>query len=162
MNRFAFASLPLLAALSIVPAAACAQESPQESLQDSGGPLAAVDALFAAMAVHDVAAARRALLPGANLVVVLADGRVRVMDDAGFLEALGKDEAPWQERIWDAKVTVVGGLAQVWAPYDFHRDGTFSHCGVESFALVRDAGAWRIANASYTMQREGCTPPAMP
>jgi len=158
MNRFAFASLSLLAALSIAPAAARAQEPPQ----DSSGALAAVDALFTAMAAHDVAAARQALLPGANLVVVLADGRVRVMDDAGFLEALGKDKAPWQERIWDAKVTVVGGLAQVWAPYDFHRDGTFSHCGVESFALVRDAGAWRIANVSYTMQQEGCTPPPTP
>jgi hypothetical protein len=161
MNRIGFASLPLLAVLLILPAAAVhAQAAPP---QESSEALAVVDALFAAMAVHDVAAARQALLPGANLVVVLADGRVRVMDDAGFLEALGKDKAPWQERIWDARVTVQDGLAQVWAPYDFHHDGKFSHCGVESFALVRDAaGAWRIANVSYTMRHEGCTAPAIP
>lgn len=161
MNRIAFASLPLLAAVSIVPVVAVrAQDAPPG---DSGKALAVVDALFAAMAVHDVDAARQTLLPGANLVVVLADGRVRVMDDAGFLEALGKDKAPWQERIWDARVTTQDGLAQVWGPYDFHHDGKFSHCGVESFALVRDAaGAWRIANVSYTMRHEGCTAPATP
>ena len=46
----------------------------------------------------------------------------------------------------------------VWAPYDFHVNGAFSHCGVDVFSLVRTAEGWRIAAVAYTVEREGCAP----
>lgn len=120
--------------------------------------LGAVDALFAAMAAHDVDASRRLILPGANFVVVLPDGTARIEPDTGYLDTLGKHKEAFRERIWDARVTVHGNLAQVWAPYDFHLDGKLSHCGIDSFSLVRGADGWRIAGISYTMQKTGCAP----
>jgi hypothetical protein len=45
-----------------------------------------------------------------------------------------------------------------WAPYDFHLDGKLSHCGIDSFGLVRGADGWRIAGISYTVQKTGCAP----
>jgi hypothetical protein len=120
--------------------------------------LGAVDALFAAMAKHDVAASRKLLLPGASFVVVLPDGRVKIEPDSGYLETLGKHKEAFRERIWDAQVIVHGNLAQVWAPYDFHLDGKLSHCGIDSFSLVRNADGWRIAGVSYTVQKTGCAP----
>jgi len=120
--------------------------------------LGAVDALFAAMAKHDVDASRQLILPGASFVVVLPDGTVKIEPDTGYLETLGKHKEAFRERIWDAQVTVQGNLAQVWAPYDFHLDGKLSHCGIDSFSLVRGAVGWRIAGISYTVQKTGCVP----
>ncbi len=120
--------------------------------------LGAVDALFAAMAKHDVNASRRLILPGATFVVVLPDGTVKIEPDTGYLETLGKHKEAFRERIWDAQVTVQGNLAQVWAPYDFHLDGKLSHCGIDSFSLVRGTDGWRVAGVSYTVQKVGCAP----
>ena len=120
--------------------------------------LGAVDALFAAMAKHDVDASRRLILPGASFVVVLPDGTVKIESDTGYLDKLGKHKEAFRERIWDARVTVQGNLAQVWAPYDFHLDGKLSHCGIDSFSLARNADGWRVAGVSYTVQKVGCAP----
>jgi hypothetical protein len=46
----------------------------------------------------------------------------------------------------------------VHAPYDFHIDGKFSHCGTDVFTLVRAKGEWRIVSIVYTVQRTGCAP----
>ena len=61
--------------------------------------LGAVDALFAAMAKHDVDASRRLILPGASFVVVLPDGAVKIEPDTGYLETLGKHKEVFRERI---------------------------------------------------------------
>lgn len=121
-------------------------------------PLSSVEALFGAMASHDVATARRLLVPGAAFVVKKPDGSVAIQHDADFLDALGSSKSEWRERIWHPQVLIQGDLAQVWAPYDFHLDGTLSHCGVDSFSLVREDGIWRIAGISYTMQTQHCAP----
>lgn len=120
--------------------------------------LASVDGLFRAMAEHDVAAARLLLMPGAGFVVKRPDGRVAMDHDSDFLAALATAKGVWRERIWSPTVLVHGELAQVWAPYDFHLDGAFLHCGVDSFSLVRDGGRWRIAGISYTVRKKGCLP----
>ena len=86
------------------------------------------------------------------------DGTVKIESDTGYLETLGKHKEAFRERIWDARVTVQGNLAQVWAPYDFHLDGKLSHCGIDSFSLVRKADGWRVAGVSYTVQKAGCAP----
>lgn len=120
--------------------------------------LASIDALFAAMASHDVAAARKLLVPGASFVVLKANGSVAMERDLDFLQALGSQKDEWRERIWHPQVLVQGNLAQVWAPYDFHLDGKLSHCGIDSFSLVKDGSGWRIAGISYSVQTQGCAP----
>jgi hypothetical protein len=123
------------------------------------GPLAAIDALFSAMSTHDVAAARKVLLPGAKFLVVRADGATHADDDAGFLETLGKEtKSVWKERIWSPQVRIDGRMAQVWAPYDFHLDGKFSHCGVDMFTLVQGKDGWRIATIAYPGRKDACPP----
>ena len=47
-------------------------------------------------------------------------------------------------------------LATVWTPYDFYLNGEFSHCGRNSFSLIRDDDGWRIASVTYSMLRESC------
>lgn len=147
------ASWTVLAAM--VPAAHAATphaDAPQQAV------LASVNALFDGMATHDVAAVRKLLVPGASFVVRRPDGRVVLEHDSDFLKALGTQKGEWRERIWSPQVLVHGDLAQVWAPYDFHLDGKLSHCGIDSFSMVRDASGWRIAGISYSVQTKGCAP----
>jgi hypothetical protein len=137
-----------------VPASAQGQASEADA-----GPLAAIDALFSAMSSHDVAAARKILMPGATFLVVRADGATHADNDAGFLETLGKEtQSVWKERIWSPQVRIDGQMAQVWAPYDFHLDGKFSHCGVDVFTLVQGKAGWRIATIAYTGRKDHCPP----
>jgi len=45
----------------------------------------------------------------------------------------------------------------VWAPYDFWRDGKFSHCGVDAFDLIKTDEGWKIAGGGYTLESK-CEP----
>ena len=62
--------------------------------------------------------------------------------------------------MWEPKVLIRGAIAQLWAPYDFHREGKFNHCGIDSVSLVKVGGAWKIAGISYTSETLNC--PASP
>ena len=60
--------------------------------------------------------------------------------------------------MWQPQVRVHKDIAAVWAPYDFWLDGTFSHCGIDSFELVRTPSGWKLTGGIYTVEREGCAP----
>lgn len=63
----------------------------------------------------------------------------------------------WNERIWDPEVRIDGDVAMVWAYYTFHRNGTFSHCGVDAFMLRRVSGQWKITQLSDSRRTTNCT-----
>ncbi len=60
------------------------------------------------------------------------------------------------ERYWDEEVLVSDHLAVFWAPYDFHIDGEFSHCGIDVLSLIKIEGQWKIGSAMWTVQRPNC------
>jgi hypothetical protein len=78
----------------------------------------------------------------------------KVADFAAFIGQLKKDSA--DERINFEAIKIDGPLATVWTPYQFYLNGVFSHCGVNSFQLVRLDGAWKIQYLIDTRRRQGC------
>ena len=60
--------------------------------------------------------------------------------------------------MWDPMVQVQDRVAMVWAPYDFHLDGEFSHCGIDVFTLLKGAEGWQVTSITYNVVREGCPP----
>jgi hypothetical protein len=60
------------------------------------------------------------------------------------------------ERIVFGVVKVDGPLAMVWTPYQFFRNGVFSHCGVNSFQLVRLRNEWKIQYIIDTRRKGNC------
>lgn len=72
------------------------------------------------------------------------------------ISSLPKDSA--DERITFDVVKVDDRLAIAWTPYQFFYAGKFSHCGVNSFQLVRFNGVWKIQYLIDTRRRVGCTP----
>lgn len=48
------------------------------------------------------------------------------------------------------KINSEGALAHVWMPYVFYYKGSFSHCGHNSFQLMRLDGQWKISSVVDT------------
>ena len=66
-------------------------------------------------------------------------------------------KAALDERIRFETIKIDGPLASVWTPYSFYYNGKLSHCGVNSFQLVRLQGEWKIQYIIDTRRRSGCT-----
>ena len=77
-----------------------------------------------------------------------------VRDFAKVVETLPKGGA--DERIVFDMVRVDGPLASVWTPYEFYYNGQFSHCGANSFQLVRTKNGWKIQYLIDTRRKQGC------
>jgi hypothetical protein len=118
----------------------------------------AVQKLFDAMAAHDSDAARAVIVPEGRLFSADDAGKVSSQTLEEFAGRLSAAKAQMLERIWNPKVFVRGRIAHLWAEYDFHLNGNFHHCGVDSIALVKSADGWRITGIEDTRETVGCTP----
>ena len=127
---------------------------------DQKAVLAVVKSLFTAMKAGDSAAVRAAFHPRAQLASVgtRAGAPVVTFDSlAQFVRAIGTPHADaWDERTYDEMVHVDGGMAMVWAPYDFYAGTKYSHCGVDNFQFAKTADGWKIIALVDTRQRTGC------
>jgi hypothetical protein len=151
-------SIVLLLTASLATAAQ-AQAAPDRAA-DSVAVIGVAQDLLRAISTRDTALARRLMLPGAQLASVqdpagpASAGRIQT--DSQFVTMVGTAKQRFLERMWDPTVFLQGSLAVVRAPYDFHIDGKFSHCGVDVFTLVRSKGEWRVTHVVYTTQRQNC------
>ncbi|MCM0060388.1 MAG: nuclear transport factor 2 family protein [Algoriphagus sp.] len=60
------------------------------------------------------------------------------------------------ERILSYHIKVDGAMASAWTPYQFYVNETFSHCGVNSFQLVKMSEGWKIVYIIDTRRKEPC------
>ena len=75
----------------------------------------------------------------------------------GFLKAVGTPHSEiWDERVRFERVLIDANLASVWAPYEFYLGSKFSHCGYDSFQLVKLANGWKIAHVIDTRRKDKC------
>jgi hypothetical protein len=74
-----------------------------------------------------------------------------------FLVAVTKPHTEvYDERIEFGAIHIDSDLASVWTPYKFYVGDKFSHCGVNSFQLVKLAGEWKIQYIIDTRRRQPC------
>ena len=131
-----------------------------QSAAERDAVLTVVQAFFDTMTAKDVEGARKVLMPQGRFHAM--DMRKPKIDPRSFsneeyfaqLQAM-KEVA--RERIWNPEARVHGLIATVWAPYDFWRDGKFSHCGIDAFDLIKTGEGWKIAGGSYTLESK-CEP----
>ncbi len=55
--------------------------------------------------------------------------------------SIPKDQK-FEEKLLDFKIQIDGDMANAWTPYEFWFNDKFSHCGVNSFQLVKLEGTW--------------------
>ncbi len=148
-------ALALVCALSLAAGPALGQDRDPAEAEV----LAAVQALFDAMAAGDSTAAADVLLAeGVYFAAASRDGEPvhEAAPQGDFPGRVAAQSAPWIERMWDVTVLVHDPIAVVWTPYDFHVGEEFSHCGVDAFSLLRTPTGWKIAGIVFTREREGC------
>ena len=146
--------LLLLAAslLLLTPAASRAQS-------DTAQVMAVVRRLFAGMRASDSAMARSTMSSVVRFAEVntrTTPARIETDSVTEWLGGVAHSNHRWDEQIYDVQVRVDGDLAQVWAPYTFYLDRKLSHCGIDAFELLKDAGGWKITQLSDTRRRENC------
>lgn len=75
-----------------------------------------------------------------------------------FIKAVGTPhDQIWDEKIWNTKILIDGGIAQVWTDYAFYLGDQFSHCGVDAFHLVKESsGQWKIIHLMDTRRKDNC------
>ena len=62
----------------------------------------------------------------------------------------------FEEVLHDYLIKIDGDMANAWTPYSFYLNDRFSHCGVNSFQLLKQKGEWKIIYLIDTRRREGC------
>jgi hypothetical protein len=146
--------------LSVLVAALCGFATPTRAgaQADSAAVLAVAQKLLDAINASDTSMARAVLAPGAQFVSARPGGAPRRQSDSIFIRSIASRATKYLERMWTPTVRVKGAIADVWAPYDFHVDGKFSHCGVDTFTLLKGASGWQIVNVAYTAEPTGCAP----
>jgi hypothetical protein len=65
-------------------------------------------------------------------------------------------EQEFEEKILNYNIHIDGAMANVWTDYQFWFNGQFSHCGVNSFQLIKENDTWKIFYLVDTRRREGC------
>ena len=153
-----FVTSLLLAGLCSMPAlVANAQKVPSETEAIKQ----TVTSFFEGMRRGDSTMVRRTLAPGAVFHGI--SGRpgqpiaLQTENINGFLKAVGTPHSEmWDERIKFEQVLTDANLASVWTPYEFYIGSKFSHCGYNSFQLVKLADGWKIAHVIDTRRKEKC------
>lgn len=130
-------------------------QTPEDSVKS------VINSLFEAMKTSDVELLKSTFADSAILQTITRnkEGKTIVQTDAvaafaGSISKLPKGSA--DERIVFDVVKIDGPLAIVWTPYKFYFNGKFSHCGANSFQLVRFNGNWKIQYLIDTRRRAGC------
>jgi hypothetical protein len=120
-----------------------------------------INDLFAGMKKTDTALIRSAFSKTAVMQTVAKnkEGNVRVLTEPvdSFLASVARPHTEvYDERIEFNTIKIDGELAIVWTPYKFYIGDKFSHCGVNSFQLVKIAGEWKIQYIIDTRRRQNC------
>lgn len=122
--------------------------------------MAPIDALFRGLAARDAAAILAQVRPegGATGAVEQPDGTrsIRHTSWQAFAAGVKSGSERLEERLIDAAIEVDGDIAMVWGPYSFTVNGKLHHCGVDHFDLIREAGAWKILNVTWSQRTTGC------
>lgn len=127
--------------------------------EDKKEALAVIDRLWEAMRAKSFDGIKALFTPDSHFVAIdkPRDGKgiskTRVFQGDAFAKLISEAKAPeFNERMPQPAVNVSGDLAIVTGRYTFHVGDKFSHCGTNTFNLVRTEAGWRIANGASTLE----------
>lgn len=117
------------------------------------------DRLFAAMKAKSFEDIKNTFTPEGQLVAVdkPRDGKgiskTRIFTADAFAKMISDSKGgEFIEKMPDKDIKIDGDLAIVSGRYTFYVGDKFSHCGLNTFNLVRTETGWKIANAASTLE----------
>jgi len=119
--------------------------------------LAAVQRTFDGMAANDAAKIMASMTADARLYGVRTNGATYAMPAEQWANRIASNKSKLVERFTKAPtVSIHGAIANVWGEYEFLRDDKFTHCGVDSFNLLKTSDGWKVAAILDTEETTGC------
>ena len=120
-----------------------------------------INNLFEGMRKSDTSLLRSAFSEGAIMQSVNKnqDGVVTIQSEPldSFIYLIARPHSViYDERITFDVIKVDNELALAWTPYKFYLGEKFSHCGVDSYQLVKIKGVWKIQYLIDTRRKEKC------
>ena len=123
---------------------------------DEKAVLAVVQKTFDGMAANDAAGIMALMTADARLIGV-RNGAAYAMPAEQWANRIGSIKSKLDEHFTKVPtVAIHGTIANVWGEYEFLRDGKFTHCGVDSFNLVKTSDGWKVASILDTEETTGC------
>ena len=118
---------------------------------------ATINQLFNGMKTSDSVLIKKSFSKNAVLQTITKTGEVKNENINDFAISISKAEKQsLDERITFSNILIDGNLASVWTPYEFYYQGKFSHCGVNSFQLVKSDNEWKIQYMIDTRRKDNC------
>lgn len=121
--------------------------------------IAVVEALFTTLEAGDGPALLKLVYPDGR---VTARGTLR----SGFTGRRTQTFAEYaanmklgsgiHEQISDMVIERDGDVAMLWAPFTVSIGGKVVSCGFDHFDFVREDGAWKVMNLTFSSRTEGC------
>lgn len=135
---------------------------PAFSQSDEDAVKAVIESLFDGMRTKNTAKIARVFSENAIMQTIEAAGNTGVVKAGSvsdFLNGIGSlpEETKLDERISDYQINIDGPMATAWTPYEFYFNDKFTHCGVNSFQLVKMAEGWKIVYIIDTRRKDGCS-----
>lgn len=116
-----------------------AQKTDKDAVKES------VEKLFTGMKNADTTMIKSVFADNTILQTITKNNTVKtdkVQDFVNSISKLSKNDA--DEKIRFEAIHIDGNLASVFTPYEFYFKGKFSHCGANSFQLVKQNDVWKI------------------
>lgn len=112
---------------------------------------ATIEQFFEGFHEGDTSKMRSVMMPKVIMqtAYINTEGEGVLVDNEGanqLLNAIANrpDHQKWDERLLNFDIKIDANLANAWVDYEFWFNGNFSHCGVNSFHLVKTEGRWKI------------------
>lgn len=120
-----------------------------------------IASLFVGMKNKDPELVRQSFHPDASMQTVIAGEQGATLSSnsvADFINRIATTPVgtTLDERILDYQIKIDGQMASAWTSYEFYVNDGFSHCGVNSFQLIKTADGWKITYVIDTRRKEGC------
>jgi len=138
--------------LSLIISSLCfSQISDEEQIK------ATINDLFLGMRTSDSVLVKKYLTKDALFHSLDMDGKFYTDSPERFSKQIGKTPKGFlDEKATSWKISVDGKMASAWVPYVFYYKNSFSHCGVDNFALIKENEVWKIHYLIYTMRKDKC------
>lgn len=126
---------------------------------DRQAAIAVVNELFAGMKARSADRIRSVFAPDVHFIAIdkPRDGKgiskSRVMTGDAFIKMIAESKGDaFDEKLLAPEARIAGDMAVVSGRYTFYVGEKFSHCGYDSFNLVRTEAGWRIVHGAFTLE----------
>lgn len=138
---------------------ACSVSGGAQGIDDESSAIAVVNKLFAAMKARDSDQVKAVFSAESQLIAIdkpkegSGISKTRLFTGEAFAKMIADNKgADYIEVMPSPEARVSGDLAVVSGRYTFHVGEKLSHCGTNTFNLVRTEMGWKIANAASTLE----------